>query len=295
MRGLLLIVGVLATARPAWAKYDPCGYVSVLEPAGRVPRNAKIWLWKGGDERLRIRGPDRDRAIAPPFDGSRRGLAAFDPGVLGRGETYRIQIVGDGYAWTLGELATGSELDLLPPRAPGFRALAITQLLDPRAPGAPDGVDGVDGSDGFDDVAGFGDPASDLATALDLSDDTVALDIAFDDAADHFIVPADDPGMLGRSRCGPGRRFRVGAHICMSIRAIDLAGNRSEAAMRCTTVGGRFGETRRAAYAPAWPARLRHPSERPGGPLALAALALLAGWAGWRLASRRSAPAHPVT
>jgi hypothetical protein len=285
MRGLLLIAGVLATSQPAWARYDPCGHISVLEPAGRAPRNAKIWMWKGGDERLRIRGPDLDRAIAPPFDGSRRGLAAFDPGVLGRGETYRIQIVGDGYAWTLGELATGSELDHLPPRAPRFHALAITQLLDPRAPGELDGFDGVDG---------FGDPASDIATALDRSDDTVALDIAFDDSTDHFIMPPDDPGMLGRNRCGPGRRFRVGAHLCMSIRAIDLAGNRSEAATRCTTVGGRIGDTRRTAHAPAWPARLRHPPERPGGRLALATLALLAGWAGWRLARRRSAPAHPV-
>jgi hypothetical protein len=292
MRGLLLVAGVLATGRPAWAKYDPCGHISMLEAAGRAPRNAKIWMWRGGDERLRIRGPGLDRAIAPPVDGSRRGLTVLDPGVLGRGETYRIQIVGDGYAWTLGELETESELDLVPPRAPGFHALAITQLLDPRA---PDGAEGGGGGDVIDDIGGFGEPASDIATALELSADTVALDIVFDDSAEHFIMPADDPGMLGRNRCGPGRRFLVGAYICMSIRAIDLAGNRSEAATRCTTVGGRLGDTRRAAYAPEWRARRRHPPARPGGGLALAALALLAGFAGWRLASRQRAPADLVT
>jgi hypothetical protein len=111
MRGSLLIVGVLATSQPAWAKYDPCGHIAMLEPAGRVSRNAKIWMWKGGDERLRIRGAGLDRAIAPPLGGTRHGLAALDPGVLGSGERYRIQIVGDGYAWTLGELATEGELD----------------------------------------------------------------------------------------------------------------------------------------------------------------------------------------
>ncbi|HWO23024.1 MAG TPA: hypothetical protein VNO30_29990 [Kofleriaceae bacterium] len=89
MRGPLLIAGVLATSQPAWAKYDPCGHVSVLEPAGPVPRNAKIWLWRSGGEygeRLRSRGPDLDRRIAPPLLGSSRGLAAFDPGLLGRDE-----------------------------------------------------------------------------------------------------------------------------------------------------------------------------------------------------------------
>lgn len=279
MRGPLLVIGALATPQLAWAKYDPCGHIAVLEPAGRAPRNARIWMWKGGDERLRIRGSGVDRALARP-EGSRSGIAAFDPGVLGSDERYQIQLVGDGYAWTLGELATGGELDLSPPRAPGFSALAITQLLDPRQFG-----DDGSGAGGID---GFGEPASDIATALDLSADTVALDIAFNDSIEHFMVPADDPGMLGRSRCGPGRRFRVGANICMSIRAIDLAGNRSAAATRCTTVGGRIADVRRAAYVPAWPPR-RHSQERPGGGVALALLV------GWWLARRRSASAHPVT
>jgi hypothetical protein len=70
--------------------------------------------------------------------------------------------------------------------------------------------------------------------------------------------------------------------------------HRSEAATRCTTIGGRIGDTRRTAYAPEWPARRRHSPEGPGGWLALAALALLVGWAGWRLALQRTALAHPV-
>ena len=272
MRGLLLIVAVLATSQPAWAKYDPCGHISVFEPAGRIPRNAKIWLWRGGDERLRIRGPDLDRAIAPPFGRSTHGLAALDPGLLGPDETYQIAIVGDGYAWTLAELMTGSDVDHLPPRPPRFHALAITQLLGPHEP---------------DELNGFDVPASDIATEFDLSDDTVALDVAFDDSTDHFIMPREDPGMLGRNRCGPGRRFRAGAHICMSIRAIDLAGNRSDAATRCTTVDGQIGDTARTAHAHTWPARRHRPSDGPDGWLAIAAITVLAAWASGRLASRR--------
>jgi hypothetical protein len=285
MRGLLLIAGVLATSRPAWAKYDPCGRGSVLEPAGRVPRNAKIWLWHGGGdggERLRIRGPDLDRAIAPPFAGSSRGLAAFDPGLLGRDATYQIAIVFDRHAWTLAELATGSEVDHQPPRPPRFHALAITQLLDPREPAEPAEPAR------FDDVAGFPGfplPASDIATALELSDDTVALDVSFDDSAEHFLMPPEAPGLLGRDRCGPKRRFRVGARVCMSIRAIDLAGNRSDAATRCTTVDGRIGDTSRAVHAHAWPARRHRLSGEPYDWLALTALALWLG--GLRIAVRR--------
>jgi hypothetical protein len=280
MRSLLLIAGVLATSQPAWAKYDPCGMPSVFEPAGRVPRNAKIWLWNGGGERLRIRGPDLDRAIVPPFVGSTRGLAAFDPGLLGSDDTYRIAIVGHGHAWTLGELATGSEVDHLPPRPPRFHSLAITQLLDPRDP------DGLDGLDGFDV------PASDIVTEIDLSDDTMALDVAFDDSTAHFIMPREAPGLLGRDRCGPGRRFPVGARICMSIRAIDLAGNRSDAATRCTTVDGRLGDTSRTAHAHAWPARRHRPLDRPGGWLVLAVLAVCVSW---HLASRHLPRAQACT
>ncbi len=292
MRGLLLIAGVLATSQPAWAKYDPCGYASVLEPDGRAPRNAKIWTWHGGADWLRVRGPGVDRAISPSFAGSRDGLGAFDPGLLERDGIYRIVDVwdpGGQHAWTLGELAAGSELDLVPPRTPGFHALAITQLVDPREPLE---LDGSSGSGGFDGFGGFDVPASDIATALDLSGDTIALDVTFDDSPDHHIMPPEDPGMLGRNRCVPGRGFRVGARICMSIRAIDVAGNRSDPATRCTTVGGRIGETRREAYRYAWPARRERPSDGPAGKLALAALA---GFLGWWLASRRFPTAHLLT
>lgn len=286
MRGLLLIAGVLATARPAWAKYDPCGRGSVFEPAGRVPRNAKIWLWRGGGgERLRIRGPDLDRAIAPPFTGSSRGLETFDPGLLGRDATYRIAFVGDRHAWTLAELATGSEIDHQPPRPPRFHALAITQLLDPREPAEPT-EPAV-----FDDVAGFAVPASDIATALELPDDTVALDVSFDDSAEHFLMPPEAPDLLGRDRCGPKRQFRAGARVCMSIRAIDLAGNHSDAATRCTTVGGRIGDTSRTVHAHAWPARHHHLSDEPYGWLALTALALWLG--GFLIAIGRRVETEP--
>jgi hypothetical protein len=71
----------------------------------------------------------------------------------------------------------------------------------------------------------------------------------------------------------------------MSIRALDLAGNRSDAATRCTTVGGQLGETSRTAYAHAWPARRHRSSEAPDGRLALAVLAALAAWVIGRLAS----------
>jgi hypothetical protein len=295
MRGLLLIAGVLATSQPAWAKYDPCGHVAVHEPAGPVPRNAKIWLWYGASaERLRIRGPDLDRAIAPPFIGSGRGLAAFDPGLLGRDEAYRIAFVSSVHEWMLAELATGSHVDLLPPPPPRFRALAITQLRHPQDPQDPADPPAPDELDRFEV------PASDVVTALDLSEDTVALDVAFDDSTDHFIMPPEDPGLLGRDRCGPKRRFRVGARICMSIRAIDLAGNRSDAATRCTTVHGRIGDTSRTAHAYAyaypgtWPARRRRPSNGPDGWLAIAALAALAAGVSWHLASRRLPEAAPL-
>jgi len=274
MRGLLLIAGVLAISQPAWAKYDPCGRGSVFEPAGRVPRNAKIWLWHGGGdggERLRIRGPDLDRAISPPFAGSSRGLAAFDPGLLERDATYQIAIVFDRHAWTLAELATGSEVDHQPPLPPRFHALAITQLLDPSEPAEPTEPAA------FEDVAGFAVPASDIATALELSDDTVALDVSFDDSAEHFLMPPEAPGLLGRDRCGPKRRFRVGARVCMSIRAIDLAGNRSDAATRCTTVGGRIGDTSRIVHAHTWAARHHSPWDEPYGWLALTSLAIWLG------------------
>ena len=126
-------------------------------------------------------------------------------------------------------------------------------------------------------------------TALDLSDDTVALDVTFDDSTDHFITPREAPGLFGRNRCEPGRRFRVGARICMSIRAIDLAGNRSDAATRCTTVDGQLGDTSRTAHAHAWPARRHRPSAGPGGWLAIA---VLAAWVSGRLASRRLPDPH---
>jgi hypothetical protein len=104
----------------------------------------------------------------------------------------------------------------------------------------------------------------------------VALDLAFDDSTAHFIVPRDEPGRIGRDRCGPGRRFRVGAQICMSIRAIDLAGNRSDAATLCTTVGGQIGDTARTASPPLWPARRHYrPEEQPDGWLALTMLTVL--------------------
>jgi hypothetical protein len=74
----------------------------------------------------------------------------------------------------------------------------------------------------------------------------------------------------------------------MSIRAIDLAGNRSAAATRCTTVGGQIGDTSRTAHAHAWPAR-RRPSDRPGGRLVLVVIAV---WVSWRLASRYLPRAH---
>lgn len=283
MRGLLLIAGVLATSQPAWAKYDPCGHFSVFEPGGRVPRNAKVWVWQGGREPLRILGHDLDRAIAPPLAGPGHGLAVIDPGLLGRDATYRIAIVGDGHAWTVGELVTGSDVDQVPPRAPRFRALAITQLLDPHGRPHDRGE-----SDGFD---GFGPPAADVATALELSDDTMALDVTFDDSTTHFLVPREHLAVFGRNRCGPARRFRVGAHTCMSIRAIDLAGNRSDAATRCTVVGGRIGDTSRTAHAHAWPARRPGPPEGPSGWLAIP---VLVAWVGGRLASRRLPEAHAL-
>lgn len=282
MRGPLLIVaGVLATSQPAWAKYDPCGYGSVLEPTGRVPRNAKVWLWRGGGYPLRIRGADLDRAVVPPFVvGSSRGLAMFDPGLLEGDGTYRLAIVNGHHEWTLGEFETGDDIDDLPPGPPRFHGLAITQMLDPSRTYKGDGFDGFDG---------FGVPASDIAAALDVSDDTVALDVAFDDSTEHFIMPPDAPGLFGRNRCGPGRQFRVGASICMSIRAIDLAGNFSDATMRCTTVRGRIGDTARTAREYEWPTRRHRRSHRPDERPEVLGLAVLAAWlSGW-LASRRIA------
>jgi hypothetical protein len=107
-------------------------------------------------------------------------------------------------------------------------------------------------------------------------------------------MPRDAPGLFGRNRCGPGRQFRVGASICMSIRAIDLAGNFSDAATRCTTVHGRSGDATRTDHEHAWPTWRHRRSHRPDRRPAVLVLAAIAACVGGWLASRRLA-SHGMT
>lgn len=259
MRLELVVVGVLVMSSSAEAKYDPCGSLTaVFDPPARVPRNAKLWLWDGSSmERLRIRGHGIDRPFGPPHAGSGSRLSYFDPGLLEPGGTYAIEVVGEWGRYKLGELALTSEEDHEPPRAPQLRALTITQLI---APGQP--------------VSTFGPgPASDIVMDLDLPDDAFALDISYDDSTVHGLVPREDIGRLGRNLCGPERSFRVGARTCVSIRAIDIAGNVSPPATRCATVAAGVGDTSRTAHTHTWPRRQRPPRHAPYGWLAVAALA----------------------
>lgn len=260
-----LAIAIVVTAAPAEAKYDPCGMTSVLIPSGRVARNAKVWVWRGYGEDVQLRGDGATRHLGAR---TRGGLAMLDPGPLPARTTLDLALG----PWKIGELVTGDGVDRVPPERPRFDGLAIAQVEDPEL--APPVADLA-----FEVAP----PAFDLALDLALPDDTVAVELAFDDREGRILLPPAQLAVFGRNACGPQRSFTIGAPICMTVRALDLAGNASAPATACTTVRGVLGDPRRDPIPHRWtrPAPQR-PQRGPWLVLVLA-LAVVAPFAAWRL------------
>jgi len=277
---IAIAVGVLLVlASPALAKYDPCssrGAPWLLSEL--LPSNAKIWLANTelAVRSIRVRGGGIDRVVKPTMQ---RGIRVLDLGVLAPGELYELAM--NDWDWTFGWFITTGE-DHTAPQPPSIRALALTHPSD-RDHSASDDAAEPD----F-----LRTPANDLAIDLELSDDTVLLDVELSDGVSpvlHTLMWREDLPLFGRTSCGPQVHLVAGARACLSIRAVDVAGNTSDAALRCTTVADVPGDSRRSLRS-----LLRFPTTKPleedASPLLLSfvlAICRRARSCGGRAAARR--------
>jgi hypothetical protein len=271
MRVALVLSVLLAIGGTAEAKYNPCRSTGELwlAPSGSVARNAKLWLafeeWR--EVTYRVRGGGIDRIVR-----ARDWPLFLDLGVLAPATTYEVRVV----SWAdfpIARFTTGASTDDAPPPAPVIRSLTIAHPSD-HLHAAPDdpGIDPGPYLDAFPDL-----PANDLAIDAALPADTVFVDVTIRDATSvhHAVLWRDDLRLLGRTRCGPQFHLPAGTNACVSLRAIDRAGNLGAAATRCADVIDRPGDTRRALIPLSRFRRPTAPHVRSWS--AIAALALVAG------------------
>lgn len=220
----LAVVGLGAIGGPAEAKYDgdPChqgGGAYVLSSPGRVARNAKLWLTEGIDlpaSRFRVRGPGVDRIV-------QRGRWSdfIDLGELGPEARYVVTVpdLGD---FELAELETGDADDTTAPGVPELRSIAVGGSARANVL--------------YDAARDDRETADIVGLDVTLSDDTEFIEL--DDAGGraYDTLWRGDLGVLDRTTCGPTAAIREDGRACVTIRAIDLAGNRSAPATRCAAV-----------------------------------------------------------
>jgi len=229
----LLSIPLLSIVGSAEAKYDPCRSTGspVLVPAGPLPRNAKLWFSSHGfDPPLTLRGVGHEHVITS-FDHE-----GIDVGILAANETYELAFE----SWTFATFTTSSDVDATAPFAPTIRRFAIAHLHD--------SSHSVEDDDRVHDNWASqlrSSPAQDWTIDVELpAAPFVELEMTrgIDDGI-HVTIHRDDLGAIGRSQCGPSFHPIPGEFVCLTIRALDLAGNRSQPRTRCTLVVDVAGDT----------------------------------------------------
>jgi hypothetical protein len=267
-----------------------------LAPSGPVPRNVKLWLARGEllDSPLRLRGRGGDRLLPRDPTSWYDGFVAFAPGPLAPDEPYELS--AETWGWTFGSFTTTDDEDHEPPRTPVVRSFEVAHLSDLDHSTADDPPDSPAIDTHWMHGVARAAPANDIAIDLDLSDDTVFVDVELSDGAARFhaVMWPGDLDLLGRTACGPQVHVHAGATPCLAIRAIDLAGNISEPARRCTIAVDRPGQTttepRRSAGFPNLP--VLAPRLWPRLAIALAPFIAFGAWV-HRATRRRRSLAQP--
>ncbi len=270
MRIAIAALAVVALGGRAEAKYDgdPChhgGGQYALSSPEPVPRNAKLWLaepFRLPASHFRVRGPGVDRIVTRERWGDFADLGELEP------DARYVVTVPELGGFELAVFETSSDDDTAAPPAPELRSVAV------EASGRT--------TRRYDDFA-RGNVADVVGLDVGLSDDTAFVELDDSSGRARHTLWRGDLELLGRTTCGPTADIRDD-RACVTIRAVDLAGNRSAPVTRCAVVAPA------SAFSDRQPIPLRaFPPPAPKGsrvPVVAAILAWLA--VGWLAFCRRA-------
>jgi hypothetical protein len=204
----ILLVPLIASAKPGLSTRDACdgeaggGFVAPRRGETNQPLNAKIWIaGRGpGTYTLEANGAKLATFAITEADYNANGvdaLTVFEPASLAPATRYTVQHGVD----TLIDFTTGNKPDRTAPRAPKVTGLYLAVT----------------------------DNGAELSFQAKTSEDTVFLEVKAGKAAAVIAPPA---GAQLSTACGLPD-LQAGAKICIEVRAIDVAGNRSAPSRVC--------------------------------------------------------------
>jgi hypothetical protein len=225
----------------AFAKYSPCdgNGAHFLQPLGTVPRNAKLWWGEINQlpilsfEVNAIASTTVEDTLAHLVDNDNEALffklhdyelSAYPretPANAWLPSDSLVQIKAVDFDYVIGELTTSSSIDLEAPHAPVIHSVKLRQYNSDSAERTP---------------------ADDFLWDVDVPPDAVFFRLRIwaagqsSTSGESALVWRNDLDRFGTTRCGPQIPLRVGQNTCVSLAAIDIAGNVSPAAEYCTVV-----------------------------------------------------------